>query len=336
MQTQINTLLSLLENHLTKIPKQPLALAFSGGIDSTIIARLLKNLNYSITAYVVGTENCHDFKAGEKAAKELKIPLKKIILTEKQIEKGIELQVKILSNLYEKNREKIKPQTPKSKLNPVTVSSNIHLLFIEQNIKEEIIVTGLGADTVLGGFYKNLKMTKKEFDKNVKKETKILLEFDYLEDLETGKYFNKQVIMPFIHPDIADFCISLPYESKIKTVRERYKNSLVTSQELSKNKRAHRCNPKEDPSKKPLGVLDLGLKVNNINNINHTHNKKIRKYILRKAAEKLGISKELAFTEKKSAQYSSGIMKIMKKIAKNKELQLTEYIEKLRLSISKN
>jgi len=282
MQTQILQLLSLLENHLDNLPKQPLALAFSGGIDSVIVAKILKNKGCPITAYVVGTKECHDFTAAEQAAKELKIPLKKILLNENLIEKGVKLQVKILSNLYENNKEKIKPKTPQTKLNPVTVSSNIHLLFVEQNIREKIIVTGLGADTVLGGFYKNLKMSEQEFDKDVKKETKILLDFDYLEDLETGKHFNKQIIMPFIHKDLADFCISLPYEYKIKTI----------------------------------------------------NNQKVRKYILRKLGEHLGLSKELASTEKKSAQYSSGIMKIMLKIAKNKNLQLTEYIERLRITLS--
>lgn len=284
MKPKILALLTLLENHLNKLPKQPLALAFSGGIDSAIVAKLLKNLNYSFTAYVVGIPECHDFKAAEQAAKELKIPLKKIILNKSLIEKGVKLQVKILSNLYENNKEKIKPETPQTKLNPVTVSSNIHLLFVEQNIKENIVVTGLGADTVLGGFYKNLKMTEQEFNKDVEKETKILLEFDYLEDLETGKHFNKQVIMPFIHKDIADFCISLPYKYKIKTI----------------------------------------------------NNQKIRKYLLRKLGEHLGLSKELSLTEKKSAQYSSGIMKVMLRLAKDKGIQLREYIEELRRTISKN
>lgn len=313
MQTQILQLLTLLENHLTKLPKQPLALAFSGGIDSVIIAKLLQRLNYPFTAYVVGTENCYDFDAAEKAAKELQIPLKKITLDESQIEKGVKLQVKILSNLYENNKEKIKPETPQTKLNPVTVSSNIHLLFVEQNVKENIIVTGLGADTVLGGFHRNLKMNKQEFDKDVKKETKILLEFDYLEDLETGKHFNKQVIMPFIHKDLADFCKSLPYEYKIKTINKPNQTSLVTSQKQGKHQSS--------------------LKGLNINNNNNPRNK-IRKYILRKAAEKLGISKELSLAEKKSAQYSSGIMKIMIKIAKKNNTHIVPYIEKLRKSMS--
>jgi asparagine synthase (glutamine-hydrolysing) len=51
-----------------------------------------------------------------------------------------------------------------------------------------------------------------------------------------------------------------------------------------------------------------------------------RKYILRKLAKEIGLSDEIAFKKKKSAQYGTGIMKIMKKIAKQNDMTLGEYI----------
>lgn len=248
---------------------EEIAIALSGGIDSTIIAKILKDLGINAEAYVVGIENCQDFETAEHAAAELNLNLKKITLTEEEIEKDLFTQARILKSLYEKNKEKIKPETPDSKLNPVSVSSNFPHFFVEKYAKEKYIVSGLGSDTLLAGFAKYLELNEEEAIKQIKKETKVLLEFDYLEDVETAKHFNKEIFMPFLDKDVAEFCLKLPYNLKFN---------------------------------------------------------KERKYILRKLGKNIGLSDEAAFRKKKSAQYGSGVMKIMKKVAKKHGMSLSEYI----------
>lgn len=54
-----------------------------------------------------------------------------------------------------------------------------------------------------------------------------------------------------------------------------------------------------------------------------------RKIILREAALQLGLSAELANREKKAAQYSSGIIKELRHIAKRRGMQVNELIEHL-------
>ncbi len=55
----------------------------------------------------------------------------------------------------------------------------------------------------------------------------------------------------------------------------------------------------------------------------------IRKYILRRAAERLGVPREIAYAEKKAIQYSTGVAKHLEKMAKRKKMRLREYVEKL-------
>ena len=58
-----------------------------------------------------------------------------------------------------------------------------------------------------------------------------------------------------------------------------------------------------------------------------------KKYILREMAIHIGISKEIAFRRKKAAQYGSGFDKIMKKIAREKDMkQKREYVAYLKSS----
>ncbi|MBD3253226.1 hypothetical protein GF386_05820 [Candidatus Pacearchaeota archaeon] len=268
----VKKLKELLIKSIEKYKNQKIALAFSGGLDSCIIAKLMIDLKIPFTAYVIGIENCKDFQSAEKAAKELNIKLKKITLDEKEIEQGLVIQTKILKKLYEENKEEIKKinQNYKEKLNPVSVSSNFPLFFVEKYAKEKSLISGLGADTILGGFAKYLKLSKKNSEKEIKKETSALLKFDYKEDLATAEYHNKKIIMPFLDKKVANFCLKLPYELKIK--------------------------------------------------------KQTRKYILIQLAKYINLSNETAYREKKSAQYGTGIMKTMKKLAKKKNITLNEYI----------
>ncbi len=57
---------------------------------------------------------------------------------------------------------------------------------------------------------------------------------------------------------------------------------------------------------------------------------KERKIILREAAKTIGIPHEIAYAPKKAVQYSSGIMKTMKKMAKEKNMSVKEYIDTIR------
>lgn len=266
-QTYIKKFHELLIKSISKLPKSSLALGFSGGIDSSILAKLLKNQNIDFTAYVVGIENCHDFKSAEQAAQEIGIKLNKIILTEEEIKEAIETEVKILQSLYQdKKDENLKPS-------PLRLSYNLPLFFLAKYAREKYIVLGQGPDEMLGGYEKHLKLNEERARKELKANTKTLLFSGILQNKATIEFFSKQAEFPYLQKEIVDFCTSLPYELKIKD--------------------------------------------------------KTRKYLLRKLAENLGLSKSLAFKEKKAMQYGSGIRPAMVKIAKKQGLIVDEYIKRI-------
>jgi asparagine synthase (glutamine-hydrolysing) len=274
----MNSLDGSFKNILNK-KNNKIAVAFSGGVDSCIVAKLLKDLGLDFVCYVVGMNGCKDFESAENASKELGLKLVKIELSKEEIEKDLPVQVKILYNLYKDHKEKIKPETPESKLDPVSVTSNFPLFLVEKHVKEKYVVSGLGADTLFGGFHKYLRFGEKESKKDIEKETKILLEFDYMEDVSTAKYHGKEIVMPFLDKMVAEFSNKLPYKFKIQNGE--------------------------------------------------------RKYILRKLAEEIELDEASAIREKKSAQYGSGIMKVIKRLSKKQGLNVTEYIDKLRKEIEK-
>jgi asparagine synthase (glutamine-hydrolysing) len=55
----------------------------------------------------------------------------------------------------------------------------------------------------------------------------------------------------------------------------------------------------------------------------------LRKLVLRKAAENMGLPPSVTEKTKKAVQYSTGINKALKKIAKKQKATLAEYVKKL-------
>lgn len=266
----ISSLIKILEEAIKKIPKEKVAIAFSGGLDSGILARLTQIQKKDFTAYVVGFKGCKDFDSAKKVAKELDIELKQIIISKKDLEKSIPVQVKILQNLYNDKKISKKSKVSELKPNPVSISFNLPIFFVAKYAKEKIIISGQGADELLGGYSKYLQLGKASAIAEIKKDTKELAEFGFMQNIETTKYFRKKLIMPYLDKDCVNFSLNLPFEMKI--------------------------------------------------------NNGIRKYLLRKIAEKIELSHETSYQEKKAAQYGSGIMKMMKKMSKDKGIHISRYI----------
>ncbi|MDI6707479.1 MAG: asparagine synthase C-terminal domain-containing protein [Candidatus Thermoplasmatota archaeon] len=73
-----------------------------------------------------------------------------------------------------------------------------------------------------------------------------------------------------------------------------------------------------------LEIIELGLKIP----VEYKIKDGTRKHVLRESARVLGLPEEIVVREKKAAQYGSGIMKVMKKLAARENLTLKEYLEK--------
>ena len=133
-----------------KIPEGS-AIAFSGGLDSTLIAALAKKP----VLYVVGTENAPDIPAAKRAAKALGNEVTVIILGKNEIIEAAEEIRKILEAIRptpEASKARLPPMEP----NPVSISFNMPLYFVCKSCREKAVVSCQGPDTMLGGFAKYL------------------------------------------------------------------------------------------------------------------------------------------------------------------------------------
>ncbi|MFH1710985.1 MAG: asparagine synthase-related protein [Nanoarchaeota archaeon] len=276
----VNQLQELLEKSIKELAlEKAIAMAFSGGLDSSVLAKLFVNLGYKVKGYVAGVKNSRDVKQAEKVANEIGIELRKIILSEKDIEEAIGIQGRIIKKIYDSIELKDKETNDSLTPNAIPISFNLPLFFVAKNSKENEIFVSQGPDEMLGGYKRHQKMNEKDAVDEMQKNTGDFLKYGIKQNLETAKYFGKEFVMPYLDKDVVKFCLNLPYNMRID---------------------------------------------------NH------RKYILRKLALKLGISEEIAFNEKKAAQYGSGIIDVMKKIAKKKGHHISVTVrEKMNLALMK-
>ena len=183
---------------IIKKENEPSAIMFSGGIDSTSIAMIFKELKKEFNCYTVGIENSKDINFTRKVAKELELPIKIKIFNKKEVIDAM------------KNVERILGYND---FIDVPVGTVTYLASKLAN--EKIVYSGLGSDEFLGGYQGHkIHGIKKEIEYRLKR-----IKVDIKRDEKICKYNNKIVKLPFY--EIKDFLISIPDEFKI--VGERNK-----------------------------------------------------------------------------------------------------------------
>ena len=195
-------------------------LIFSGGVDSTILAVLLKKiaekrnnenlLPLNIKLYSVGVENSQDIKFSKEIAEELNLPLKTIIIDETTVKESIK---PVLSAIEDGNVMKL------------GVGMTIYLAakaMKEDGIK--VALSGQGADELFGGYNRYLK----HFEENSLFDAYFALDEEIYHDIANMYHVNLErddavsmangveLRVPFLDKDIIDLALDIPGKYKIK------------------------------------------------------------------------------------------------------------------------
>ncbi len=131
----------LIDSIKKRIPEKKLGLLFSGGIDSVILANILKKekINFSCYfAYCDGFGEPKDLEFAKKIAKEMDLDLKIIFINYNEIPKLL---------------EKIIPLIESS--NPIKVGVSLPIYLASTRAKEDgikVLFSGLGADEIFAGY----------------------------------------------------------------------------------------------------------------------------------------------------------------------------------------
>ena len=241
------------------------AIAFSGGLDSSVVALLAKSIGLDVQLISVGLKDQPDVIFSKKAAKALDLPLLLQIYDTSSLEESLS---KVLWLIEEPNV-----------INACIAIPFLWLAETASNLGFPILLAGQGADELFGGYQKYLtifdNLGSDAVEQQMFYDVENSYENNFQRDNQVSSYYNIELRFPFIDTSVIDFALRLPLRFKINSPQD-----------------------------------------------------KMRKIILRNVAKNLGIPTLIADKPKKAIQYTTGVTKALKYVAKNKDLTLKDYVTK--------
>ncbi len=204
------------------------AIAFSGGLDSSIITSMATKFDLEVFPIYVTLEGQKETGYVEQAAKELGVPLQ---IAEYSVKDVYRLLPKIVWLIEE--------------LNPVNVSIATPMFWAAEQASKhgfKFLLTGQGADELFGGYHRYLQELKINgvagLEKRLLQDVLSSFEINYERDNKVCAYNGVELRMPFVDWDITHFSLSLPTQLKVASpddvLRKRVLRSLATNVGLPK------------------------------------------------------------------------------------------------------
>ncbi len=161
------------------------AVAFSGGLDSGLISAIAKDHANSVHLYTCGTDKAHDVVMAKDLSDKLGLPW-----TQVQISKW---------NMEPLIREMI---SGTGITDPFTISYELQLFCVCRESKEEIVITGQGADEYFMGCAKFVDQTDKDYEMQKDAAVERLLKVSIPCERIIAKHFGKTLLYPYMTEEV--------------------------------------------------------------------------------------------------------------------------------------
>lgn len=243
--------------------QERVAVAFSGGLDSSIVAYLASKQGIKVKLLHVSMENEAETEAALEAAEALDLPLQVDLYKDSDVEAALPHVVELIEEA-----------------DPLKAAIGVPFYWTAKQAaeaKHKVLLAGQGADELFGGYQRYVneclkseseKVCRMMFDDVVK-----IHEGNLERDLKITGWFNVELRCPFASYEIAEYAMGLPLEFKIEAKTDT-----------------------------------------------------LRKLVLRKVAQNLGMPASIVDKPKKAVQYSTGINDAIKRIAKREGKTVNEYV----------
>ena len=216
MKTKTVELLHEIQNAIKNtISTKKFGIAFSGGVDSSLLAKICSDLEYDVTLLTVGFSDSHDIVFSKKISKLLGLS-----------HKTLEISSDNFDDISNKIKQKINTDNLSWNENCIAF---YHVSKLARSLNIDTVVTANGIDELFCG-YNGYRDTIKEGEEKVIElmNKKIENELKMMKAVNgVSAEFNVKIIQPFLNQDFINYAKKIPVSEKIKDQDDLLRKHIV-------------------------------------------------------------------------------------------------------------
>ncbi len=159
--------------------------AFSGGMDSGLLAAVASKYAKSVTCYTCGTDDSFDVAAGRELAGILELPWVQCRISEDNIEDTIREFI-LATNISD----------------PFTISYDLQLFTVCREADERVIISGQGSDEYFGGCAKSVEEDDDEYEAVTEWGVERLMKVSVPCETSIASHFKKKLAYPYLDDEV--------------------------------------------------------------------------------------------------------------------------------------
>ena len=189
--------------------------AFSGGVDSSLLAKICSDLGYDITLLTIGFSDSHDILFSKKISKLLDLP-----------HKTLEITLDTFDDISNKIRRKINTDNLSWNENCIAF---YYVSKLAKSLDLDTIVTANGIDELFCGYNGYRDAIKEGNDQVIElMNKKIENELKMMKAVNTvSSEFNVKIIQPFLKQDFINYAKKIPVSEKIKDQDDLIRKHII-------------------------------------------------------------------------------------------------------------
>lgn len=225
MEEERMELASAIENAVRRMSEgRRVAVAFSGGLDSGLVACLAKRYAESVTLYTCGSEGSFDVLAAEELSSAIGLPWVHVRISTDNV-------ADMIARFHRATGE----------TDPFTISYELQLFSVCESCQDDVVLTGQGADEYFMGCAKYVECADCDYMAYVKDGVNRLREVSVPCELAIARHFGKELLYPYMDPEVQEVVGKFdPWDMRPKDMDSRKSVLKEAAVELGFPMLAHR------------------------------------------------------------------------------------------------